>query len=242
MSQTIFISDLHLEINEPDITQKFLNFLQHQAIQADALYILGDFFEVWIGDDDRNEFNEKIKTVLKNFTAKGTPTYFMRGNRDFLIGKKFCEDTGCQLLKDPTLINLYGVPTLLVHGDSLCTQDTRHQKFRKIVNNAFIQNLFFILPLSWRRKIARNIREQSKKHSQKLAQEITDVTPTTLENLMKAHKARLLIHGHTHRPGMHTFNLNGQAAKRIVLGAWHDSGNIILICQPDKEPELTSQH
>lgn len=239
MSQTIFISDLHLEVNEPQITQKFLNFLQ-QLSQIDALYILGDFFEVWIGDDDRNEFNENIKEALKAVTTKGVSVYFMRGNRDFLIGKKFCEETGCQLLKDPTLIDLYGVPTLLAHGDSLCTDDIRHQKFRAMVNNPLIQKLFLILPLSWRRKIARNIREQSKKHSKRLSNQIMDVTQTAVENLMEKYQVRQLIHGHTHQPNIYIFNLKdqNQNAKRFVLGAWHDPEKTILISRPDKEPQL----
>lgn len=223
MSWTIFISDLHLQANEPHIAEIFLDFLHHEARKADALYILGDLFEAWIGDDDLSPFNLQIIQALKQATLSGLPIYFMRGNRDFLIGKRFIEKSGVKLLADPTLINLYGTPTLLMHGDSLCTLDQKHQKWRQMTLNPTYQKLALLLPLSLRLSIARWLRKQSGQHQRNLADYITDVNPEAVAQAMQAHQVARLIHGHTHRPAIHSL----PTGQRIVLGAWHHAGNAL---------------
>ena len=219
--KTLFISDLHLEEKRPDITQKFLKLLTSCDRSVDALYILGDLFEVWIGDDEQNSLQQQIMGGLKAVTQKGVPIYFMRGNRDFLIGKKFMQATGCQLLPDETKISLYNTPVLLMHGDTLCTQDVAYLKARKLAYNIFLQKLFLFLPLKFRKKIAERMRAKSLQHTQSVPREIMDVTQLAVEEVMHKHGVTCLIHGHTHRPAMHHFNLNQMPATRIVLPAWH---------------------
>ena len=222
-SPAIFISDLHLQAEQPRIAEIFLRFLQTEARKAQELYILGDLFEAWIGDDDLSPFNLKIVQALREATQSGLPIYFMRGNRDFLIGKRFAEKTGVKLLDDPTVIDLYGSRTLLMHGDSLCTLDEKHQKWRPITLNPTYQKIALLLPLALRRKIGRWLREQSGKHQQCLASHITDVDPNTVEQIMQTYQVTRLIHGHTHRPAIHSLT----AGQRIVLGAWHSAGNAL---------------
>lgn len=228
-SHTLFISDLHLCQEQPEATSLFLNFLKNQAKNADALYILGDFFEVWIGDDDHNDFNMKNIQALREYTASGIPTYFMRGNRDFLIGKRFAKETGIQLLKDPTIIQLYNTPTLLLHGDSLCTLDVKHQKMRKIMHNRLYQKLTLMLPLRIRRHYANRFRNISRNNKAHLANSIMDVTPDEVIRVMGEANVKTLIHGHTHRPAIHQLSIHQKPAKRIVLGAWHQQGNYLRV-------------
>src|SRR3989338_620425 len=159
----LFISDLHLQATEPQIAELFLQFLQQQASQAQALYILGDFFETWSGDDDQTSFHQTIQLALKTLTTH-VPVYIMHGNRDFLLGERFMATTGCQLLADPTKIQLFGVPTLLMHGDTLCTADIRYQRFRRLVRQNWLQKLFLLLPLSLRRGVAKRLRASSRRH------------------------------------------------------------------------------
>lgn len=225
---TLFISDLHLEPGRPDSAEWFLHFLKNQAPQADALYILGDFFEVWIGDDHDSPFNKSIEAGLKTLTDTGFPIYFMRGNRDFLIGEAFAKATGCRLLPDPCKIDLYGKPILITHGDILCTQDVKHLKFRKFAQNPANNRYFLLLPLFLRKFIARQLRKASKNHTRQTAYHIMDVTPEAVDELMQAQGVNLLIHGHTHRPNMHFFRLKDQSASRIVLGSWHEQGNALI--------------
>jgi UDP-2,3-diacylglucosamine hydrolase len=158
---TLFISDLHLEPAHPGITRLFLNFLQHQAAQADALYILGDLFAAWIGDDDLSPFNQDMITALRELTAKGVPVYFMCGNRDFLIGEQFMAQTGCRFLSDPTVIDLYGTRVLIMHGDTLCTDDIPYQRYRRFAHNTILQRFFLGLPLGWRGKVAEWMRNST---------------------------------------------------------------------------------
>ncbi|MDF2868373.1 MAG: lpxH, partial [Gammaproteobacteria bacterium] len=158
---TLFISDLHLSEHTPELNQEFLGLLSGKAKQADALYILGDFFEMWIGDDDITPYNHSIIAAIKQF-SKIKPVYFMAGNRDFMIGQRFARNSGCQLLTDPTVINLYGKPTLLTHGDFLCTQDKGHIAFRRCTQKLWLQNLLLKLPLSWRSRMGKGLRRQSK--------------------------------------------------------------------------------
>jgi UDP-2,3-diacylglucosamine hydrolase len=227
-NHTLFISDLHLEPAHPEMVQLFLNFLEQQAPQADALYILGDFFEVWIGDDDDNAFIQQIRRALRALTQK-IPVYFMVGNRDFLLGERFAKATGCQLIEDPTLINLYGTSTLLLHGDSLCTFDKHHQKFRKISRNSRYQKIFLTLPLFLRRQIAKWLRGLSKKHNQTAHNYQLNVNPTEVNHFLKEFHTSQMIHGHTHQPNIHSIEIDGKICKRIVLGAWHNQGNALRV-------------
>lgn len=228
---TLFISDLHLSEANQDATTLFFQFLDSEAAQtADALYILGDFFELWVGDDDRCAFHEKIKSALRLYTQRGIPTFFMHGNRDFLIRKRFAKETGITLLPEPTIIQLYGEPILLLHGDSLCTADIRHQKTRKISLNRFYQNLvLWFLPLRVRRKIGQRFRNFSDHRKSSIESTIMDVTPETVIDEMSKAKVKRLIHGHTHRPAIHAIEVDGQPAQRIVLGDWHDYADYLLV-------------
>lgn len=229
-SNIYFISDLHLCETRPKTADCFLNFLNTIANDAKALYILGDFFEVWIGDDDRNPFNEKIKTALHQYTRQGIPTYLMHGNRDFLIRKRFAKETGVTLLKEPTTISINGEPVLLLHGDSLCTLDERHQKSRKIMHNRLYQSLVLLLPLKIRQHYGNHFRSASHQRKSTMSDSIMDVTPDEVIRVMQDEKVNTLIHGHTHRPAIHDFEINKKTAKRIVLGAWHDN---ITYCRVD---------
>lgn len=224
---SLFISDLHLQACYPETNEIFFKFIQETAPHADALYILGDFFEVWIGDDDNSIFNNKIKSVLKSLSDKGTAIYFMRGNRDFLMGKQFLKESKCRLLKDPTRIEIYNQPILLMHGDSLCSNDKIHLLFRKIAYNRCINYFFRILPLMFRRVLSKKIRNYSKKQKLIKPEYIMDVTQKKVIQIMQTYRVNLLIHGHTHKPDTHRLEINGQPATRIVLGAWGKRGNAL---------------
>lgn len=228
--KTLFISDLHLNVNQPHITEQFVMLLlQCKTSSVDALYILGDLFEAWIGDDDDTSFHRMIIKALKEVTSAGIPIYFLRGNRDFLIGRRFLKKTGCQLLADETKINLYGQPVLLLHGDTLCTRDIAYMKWRKKARNPILHTLFFLmLPLSMRRKKADNMRQQSAEYTKTAMKEIMDVTQEEVERVMQKHEVHYLIHGHTHRPNIHKFLINNIPCERIVLGAWHDDADVLV--------------
>ncbi len=223
-----FIADLHLEEARPEIADIFFRFLQKEVRRAKALYILGDLFEVWIGDDDRNAFNQAVIQALRETVKSGTAIYFMRGNRDFLIGKRFQRETGCQILPDEHCIEMGGQTTLLMHGDTLCTLDEKYLRFRKKTRNFFVQKLFLLKSLSKRKAIAQQARKMSTDHTQTATPEIMDVTPCEVERVMRKHEAYRLIHGHTHRPAVHQFELSGQNANRIVLAPWHEHGSALL--------------
>ncbi len=226
--KTFFIADLHLEEKRPEITQQFLQFLKRCLFSADALYILGDLFEVWIGDDDDSPLHREVIAALQAVTQQGLPVYFLHGNRDFLIGKKFLKETGCQLLMDETKIMLYNTPVLLMHGDTLCTQDVVYLQARKKGRNRFYQTLFLSLPLFLRKKIADKMRNKSKQHTEVTAGHIMDVTQDAVKQVMHKHNVHFLIHGHTHRPAIHQFSVQHKAYTRIVLGAWHERGHALL--------------
>ena len=233
------ISDLHLEENRPEIANLFMQFLKNCVESARDLYILGDFFEVWIGDDNNSAFNVMIIEALKNATKKGLRIHFLPGNRDFLIGKKFLRASGCQLLPDEQVIDLFGRPTLVMHGDTLSTLDEKYLKFRKKSRNWFFQKLFLIKSLQKRQAIADRYREASKAYTSTTADHIMDVTQSEVLRVMEQYGIQHLIHGHTHRPFVHEFLLNGQSASRTVLGPWHDRGSA-LICKEDGSQELIS--
>ncbi|WBG62740.1 UDP-2,3-diacylglucosamine diphosphatase [Pseudomonas citronellolis] len=220
----LFISDLHLEAERPDITRAFLHFLRSRARQAEALYILGDFFEAWIGDDGMDEFQHSIARALRELADSGTRIYLMHGNRDFLIGKAFCREAGCTLLRDPSVIRLNGEKVLLMHGDSLCTLDVGYMKLRRWLRNPVSLFVLRNLPLSRRHQLARKLRKESRAQTRMKASEIVDVTPDEVLKVMRQHGVRTLIHGHTHRPAVHELQLDGQPARRIVLGDWDRQG------------------
>lgn len=220
----LLISDLHLEEERPDITRAFLHFLQTRARQAEALYILGDFFEVWVGDDGMSPFQHDIARALRELSDAGTRIFLMHGNRDFLIGRAFCREAGCTLLKDPSIVRLNGEPVLLMHGDSLCTLDVGYMKLRRLLRNPLSLFILRNLPLTTRRKLARKLRSESRAQTRMKAREIIDVTPDEVPRIMAEHGVRTLIHGHTHRPAEHALEVNGQSARRIVLGDWDSQG------------------
>ncbi|HSW71647.1 MAG TPA: UDP-2,3-diacylglucosamine diphosphatase [Gammaproteobacteria bacterium] len=223
-----FIADLHLEEARPALTALFLKFLKEEARTAKALYILGDLFEVWIGDDDNSKFNQAIIAALRQKANQGTALYFIRGNRDFLIGKRFQREAACQILPDEYRLIQNGQVTLLMHGDTLCTQDEKYLRFRKKSRNFFIQKLFLLKSLRKRKALAEKARKLSYEHTQQVASPIMDVTQSEVERLMLKHETLHLIHGHTHRPAVHRFLLAGQEATRTVLAPWHEKGSALV--------------
>lgn len=228
--RTLFIADLHLSEQEPAITAGFLRFLQREAYQADALYILGDFFEYWIGDDDPQPLHREIASALHALTNSGVPCYFIHGNRDFLIGKRFAQECGMTLLPQEKRLSLYGHPILIMHGDTLCTDDVDYQRYRRKVNNPFIQKLFSWLPLRTRLNIAAKMRDRSQMTNDGKSEAIMDVNQQAVIEALERNQAEWLIHGHTHRPAIHNVDMpNGEQAKRAVLGAWHYQGSMISV-------------
>jgi len=221
----LLISDLHLQEERPDITRAFLDLLATRARDANALYILGDFFEAWIGDDGMTPFQASICQALRTLSDSGTQVFLMHGNRDFLIGKAFCKAAGCTLLHDPSVVDMGGEPVLLMHGDSLCTRDEAYMKLRRYLRNPLSLWILRHLPLSTRHKLARKLRSESKSQTRMKANDIIDVTPTEVPRIMRQHGVRTLIHGHTHRPAIHKLTLDdGSAGRRIVLGDWDRQG------------------
>ncbi|MCW8108298.1 UDP-2,3-diacylglucosamine diphosphatase [Alteromonas ponticola] len=228
MNFTYFISDLHLSEAYPDITRCLLRFLNTDAPKADALYVLGDLFDVWIGDDNITSFNETIAAAFKTL-SKSTPIYFIHGNRDFAIRRGWTEKAGMTLLPEQFVIDLYGQQTLLTHGDELCTLDVEYQKFRRKSRSWWWPKLMLALPLWCRRKIAEDGRKKSQLKQQKLTNEIMDVTPEEVVKVMEKYAVQRLIHGHTHRPNIHTLKVNGKPATRVVLGDWYEQGSILKV-------------
>jgi UDP-2,3-diacylglucosamine hydrolase len=229
----LFLSDLHLSLDKPQITQRFLSFLSNRAPQAQAVYILGDLFDAWVGDDDFTPPNKKIRQSLKRLTDSGTRVYLQVGNRDFLLGQRFADETGVVLLGDYAVIDLFGVPTLLTHGDLLCSDDVNYQVFRVKSRTAEWQNNVLTKPLLLRLLAARWYRLRSYFHKRGKSQEIMDVNQATVEAVMHQYGCSRLIHGHTHRPDVHCFKLHGQSAKRFVLAAWRNEAGDILCWQAE---------
>jgi len=223
----LLISDLHLQEQRPDITRAFLDLLSGRARQAEALYILGDFFEAWIGDDAMTPFQRSICQALRQLSDSGTQVLLMHGNRDFLIGKAFCKAAGCTLLPDPCVVELSGEPVLLMHGDTLCTQDVAYMKLRRYLRNPLTLWVLRRLPLATRHRLARKLRSESRAQTRMKASDIVDVTLDEVPRQMAVHGVRTLIHGHTHRPAVHELLVEGQPARRIVLGDWDRSGWVL---------------
>ena len=228
MTKTLFISDIHLEATNTRLTHQFLTLLDQLETTVDALYILGDLFEYWIGDDDCSPFHQTIKTALREVTQqKKIPVYFIHGNRDFLIGARFFNETGCILLSEETKIILYGTPILLMHGDTLCREDRAYLRARKLLHNRLLQALFLHLPLGLRQALANKIRAKSRQYTEATPPAIMNVTEEAVKMVMRKHDVRVLIHGHTHRPYIHEVLLGDSIAKRIVLGSWHEGVQVI---------------
>lgn len=227
MHETLFISDLHLDRERPQIIELFQRFLTQEAVGADALFILGDLFEYWIGDDTCAPSLEPVIAALRNLADRGIPLYFIHGNRDFLIGKGFARHSGCKLFPDAQVIDLYGEPTLIMHGDSLCTDDVAYQRFRRIIRNWITQKLLLSLSAARRRNIAKRLRNKSRQEVHRKPAEVMDVNQQAVEQIMNQNDVTCLIHGHTHRPKIHSFQLNGRAARRMVLGDWYEQGSVL---------------
>lgn len=232
MPFTYFIADIHLSAERTDITQCLLRFLQEEAPNAEALYVLGDLFEVWIGDDNVTPFNTEIANAFKQL-SHSIPIYFIHGNRDFAIREGWANKAGMTILPEQTVIDLYGKPTLITHGDELCTRDIDYQKFRKKSRSWWWPKLILSIPLPIRRKLAQRGRKVSIKKQQGLKAEIMDVTPEEVVRVMRKHNVTRLIHGHTHRPNIHVVDVDGVSAKRIVLGDWYDQGSILRVSAND---------
>ncbi len=222
-----FASDLHLDPATPAIADRFLRFLSGPVRGADALYLLGDLFEAWLGDDDPEPAHREAVAALARLAASGTLVYVMRGNRDFLIGERFCAESGALLLDDPAIITVHGIRALLSHGDGLCVDDAGYQRLRTLVRDPAVQYGFMKLPLESRRKLAVEARAGSRAHLQVASEYITDVNQDAVLSLLQGAGVDLLIHGHTHRPDVHRFPLASRTATRIVLGDWHATAKVL---------------
>ncbi|MEX2353721.1 MAG: UDP-2,3-diacylglucosamine diphosphatase [Gammaproteobacteria bacterium] len=235
--ETLFISDLHLSVQRPDTLELFKRLLQGPARQASALYILGDLFdEFWLGEDDRTPPNTDIISELLEFSRSGTKLYFLRGNRELVLDQSFTGLSGCVLLPDQALIEVDGKKVLIMHGDLLCSDDRKYQAFRRFVECPPVKKTFTCLPLRLRTMLSRGLKPAMQKSKMQKAEAIMDVNPSTVDAVMRAHQVTELIHGHTHRPGIHDFELHGTPARRIVLGDWYE-GCQILVCK-GQEREL----
>ena len=219
MTLQYFISDLHLDPARPRVTEAFAAFLRHNTA-CDSLYILGDLFETWVGDDDDSPLAGQVRALLMAFSAAGPAVYLMPGNRDFLLGNTFCTEVGAQLLPDSTVINLHGKPTLLMHGDSLCIEDTAYQAFRLKVRSPEWRADVLGRNLEERRSLATELRAMSGEQQSNKADDIMDATPSEVARVMTEHGVTQMIHGHTHRPKRHT----EPSGSRWVLGDWHEHG------------------
>lgn len=231
---TLFISDLHLDDSRPEVNALFGDFLAGQARAADALYILGDLFEAWIGDDDPSDTGRFVAAKLRALSDSGVPVHFMHGNRDFLVGHAYAERAGMTLLPDPSVVVLHGRPVLLMHGDTLCTDDVAYQQFRAQSRDPQWQAGFLAQPLAARQAFAGQARAASRAHQAGLREAgamdaITDVAPATVEATLRTFGIDTLVHGHTHRPAVHALDVDGRACTRTVLGDWHEQGSVLRV-------------
>lgn len=228
--RSLFISDLHLIQDRPAANERFFGFLEDEARGADALYILGDFFEYWIGDDDLAEpFHAVVAASLRELTRSGTALFLMHGNRDFLLGKAFCKATGGKLLEDPSLIAVNNEKWLLMHGDTLCTDDLDYQNWRRTARSPAWQGEFLAKSIPERRAAVMGLREKSKEVIQAKPAEIMDVNAGAVEEAFRRHGVSRLIHGHTHRPGKHALKVDGRACERWVLPDWYGRGGYLAL-------------
>ena len=226
MQKTYFIADLHLSENRPHLLALFRQFMQEQAPEAEKLYILGDLFDFWIGDDEQSDLISEVQQLIRHLTEQGVPCYFQHGNRDFLIGKKFAKACGMTLLPTYHVIDLYGTPTLLCHGDTLCVDDVKYQQYRKKVHQKWRQWLFLHLPLKVRLKIAEKIRAKSRQDKQVKSTEIMDVNANFVQQMFAQFHVTQMIHGHTHRQKHHEIPPHFH---RIVLGDWGETSSLLEV-------------
>jgi UDP-2,3-diacylglucosamine hydrolase len=223
---TLFISDLHLDESRPAVTMLFLDWLRGEAARAEALYILGDLFEAYIGDDDDAALVATVADALREVSDRGVRVHFMHGNRDFLVGETFARRAGLTLLGETSVVDLYGTPTLLLHGDTLCLDDVAYQRIRVQLRDPAWQRQFLAQPLAARRAFAAQARAESARHTGATDAAIMDVTPAAVERALADHGVRRMIHGHTHRPATHRLDRGGE---RIVLGDWYEQGSVLRV-------------
>lgn len=224
---TLFTSDLHIDASSPAITRQFLSLVNGEAREAEALYILGDLFESWVGDDAADPQQAAVIEALKSLTDSGVPCFVMHGNRDFLLGTQFCAMSGARLLKDPMVATLYGEPVLVMHGDALCTDDRAYQRLRATVRDPGWQQQFLALSVAARRALAGAARVGSQAHTIALDYTIGDVNTSSVASVLRHAGTATLLHGHTHRPAIHALTVDGRACTRIVLGDWHTQGSLL---------------
>ena len=233
---TLFVSDLHLDPARPEITALFLRFLQREAASADALYILGDLFEAWVGDDDPSSTGQQVADGLRRLAEAGVPVYFVHGNRDFLVGQDYAGRAGMRILPDPAVVSLYGEPVLVMHGDLLCTDDHAYQAFRAQTRDPHWQAMFLAQPLAARQAFAAQARQASMSRQQDMIdgdrasfEAVTDVNPQAVEATLARFGVATLVHGHTHRPAMHAVRIGDREGRRIVLGDWYEQGSVLRV-------------
>ena len=224
----LFVSDVHLDASAPAAIEQFLGFLDTHAKNAEALYILGDLFEMWVGDDDSDADKKVVAAALRALTTRGVACFILHGNRDFLLGRGFCDATGCRLLPDPVVAEFDGERVLLTHGDALCVDDHSYQELRSVVRTAPWQRRFLALPLSDRELLANQARAGSRQHTSRTIPKIMDVNSDAVAQAFRVAEVRRMIHGHTHRPGIHDMVIDGTPAQRIVLGAWYEQGSYLV--------------
>jgi UDP-2,3-diacylglucosamine hydrolase len=224
---TLFVSDVHLDVTSPAAVRQFLGFLGSHAAQAEALYILGDLFETWIGDDDDDAAKSDVRGGLRALTTGGVACFILHGNRDFLLGNGFCTQTGCRLLPDPVVAQLDNERVLVTHGDALCTDDHSYQELRSVVRQPTWQRQFLALPLADRELLANQARAGSRDHTSRSIPTIMDVNADAVARAFRVTHVRRIIHGHTHRPAVHDLLIDGEPAQRIVLGAWYEQGSYL---------------
>ena len=239
MREWLFISDLHLAPERPQIIKLFERFIDEVATNSDRLYILGDFLEYWIGDDDKAERLGNAFAALERLSESGTEVFFMHGNRDFLVGELLAKQCHFEIIHEPLVEVIANQPTLLMHGDSLCTDDIEYQEFRSMVRSKQWQDKQLKKPLAEREEIAKLFREQSQHATADKPPEIMDVNQNTVVDTMNEHKVSLMIHGHTHRPAIHEFEIDGKEAKRIVLGDWYEAGSYLRITEENEMDLIT---
>ena len=233
---TLFVSDLHLDPARPEITALFLRFLGEEASGADALYILGDLFEAWVGDDDPSTTGQQVADGLRRLADTGVPAFFIHGNRDFLVGQDYARRAGLCILPDPAVVSLYGEPVLLMHGDLLCTDDHTYQAFRAQTRDPHWQAKFLAQPLAARQAFAAQARQASMSRQKEMIdgdracfETVTDVNPQAVEATLARYGVATLVHGHTHRPAVHAVRIGDREGRRIVLGDWYEHGSVLRV-------------
>jgi len=230
VASSLFVSDLHLSEERPEANERFIGFVEDTASKAAALYVLGDLFEYWIGDDDLGEpFNAVMAGFFARLVRAGVPVFLMHGNRDFLMGERFCLATGAQLLADPAVVDVGGVQTLLMHGDTLCTDDLEYQGWRRTARSAEWQREFLSQPLETRRRTVGALRDKSREVIQAKPAEIMDVSDEAVRDAFRRHRVTRLVHGHTHRAGHHELEVDGRRCERWVLPDWYGRGGYLEV-------------